>query len=112
MPYIVRRGLAQILNLRLINSYFFTVEIHELEDGVVEVLDQEIAATLEGCRILESKSSQIEDLKNESKKLDKVIDELCTKITQLEQRLKETNQKEKYNLQRISEASRLLFSRP
>ena len=54
----------QLERSNLYASYIFvvvvTVEMHGLEDGVLASLDNEIAATLEQCKILESKSSQIE----------------------------------------------------
>ena len=40
--------------------WFFKVNVHELDESILETLERELEITLEGCRHLETKSSQIE----------------------------------------------------
>lgn len=88
------------LKAELQNLY---MNVHELDESILETLERELEITLEGCRHLETKSSQIEELKNERKRLAKINEEQSSKISQSEQNRKEISQKDKQNLQLISE---------
>lgn len=79
------------------------MERHQIEEGAVEEMDRQIRKVVEEYKNLERRSSNIDELKADARKLEQRLEDLRGNEVQLQRRFKELDQEEKHLLRNLEE---------